>query len=60
MVVFAVDIVGNCATDRHQLGAGCYWQHPAARYSEALDVAQQHTRFAYQTPVVLVEGDEMV
>ena len=60
VVVFAMYIVGDGATDGHEFGAGCDWWKPAAWHEDFEDFGQGYACFAAQEACFLVEGDEAV
>jgi len=46
VVVFAVNVVGDCAADGYEFGAGCDWQKPAAWYHDVEYFCQGYACFA--------------
>ena len=58
MVVFAVYVVSDGATNRDEFGAGCDGQEPAAQHEEVEDFGQGDTCLAAQEARLLVKGDE--
>jgi len=60
MMVLAMHVVGNGASDGHHLGSGGYRQNPAARDHETLDVPEQNAGLAGKAAGVVVKRDEVI
>jgi hypothetical protein len=60
VVIFAVHIIGDGTTDRHQLRSWCDRQNPAIWNGQPLYIAQHHTRLADKPPGALIEGNEVI
>ena len=60
MVILAVHVVGNGATDSRKLRARCNRQNPATRDCYLLDVTQQDSRLTFQSTSAGIELDEVI
>ncbi len=60
MMILAVNIVGNSATDRDISRGGSDRQKPSAWHNQFNNIGQQHPRFAAQEALLGIELDKPV
>src|SRR5258707_4956700 len=58
VVIFAMNVIGNCPTNRYKFGARRDRQKPSARNHDLEDFRQRYTGFTAQQPIALIKRDE--
>src|SRR5450432_3662849 len=58
MMIFTVNVVGNCAANRDKFSTGRYRQEPATWHKLFQNIGQRDTSLATQQSLLLIERDK--
>src|SRR5450432_2153782 len=58
MMIFTVNVVGNCAANRDKFSTGRHRQEPATRHKLFQNISQRDTSLATQQSLLLIERDK--